>query len=959
MILAFWTALFTWAFWTTATVVASYYIGQALFGQDLPEAEQPESKEGRTWNPRTTQREGLARPRCYGKNMHHGNILAKWTDVDGNDREILYLLLDHGDGPTKGNVADQIWLNDQPAGNFGSVVIQERKGTMDQTCMTGFEKLKLEYPENTELKEADSEYIWTSPNSFFDDFEFTICFPNGLVKFQKSGSKKGASVHFHIRIREHPSGGWTNIVDEDITASVTTPYFKKYVISTQGFTCTRGKQYDIGFKRITADVGTRRVWNSFLRSVREVVDVAFTHPGKALTGIKAIATAQLSGNLDVKIIREDRLVNVYNGTSWSIKYSRNRAWVAYDLLSQPVIKGNVGTWQIARYEGIDPSCLDLEFFYNWASFCDDQVDDGYGGAEDRLACDIKVEYQTDVWSVVQKTAQVGRANLYWQGTVLTGWIDKAVSEPTDLVTMDTIMARTWKNHWVLHDELAGVVTVYYEDAKQGYERVPATRSIAEAGSYKRTISIEGIGITTYGTAIHVANHALTRNHLIRNINCFKQFRDGFRHKLGEVIRVQHRTPNWGQGYRVVSCPSASVVKLDRLITGVNANDLLYLRSYDVSGEAVDLSVYTVASVSGKEITIEETWSPTPVKNNIVAVGASGKIVLRRITKIEPDVDNYFDVTVETYDAALYDADDLDPDAPNKDYIWPAPPGAIEKPVSREEVVDLIDTLMRPQPDIDVPQRSNCKWNNNTPSSGYISWSKDDSDEDIQFRYKGTDYAITPDNTDDEFIYWDPNYTTQFRTTNLVTVATATGNWLMARNVDGVAYPVPCTIAANIGIILAGFLRVGTADIEDLAVTTAKINDLNVTTLKIAGNAVTIPTSAYTEGSISISTSWTTICSITFTSTGAAVHLKCTCILYTSSAAWNFDVQLLKGATSIWSVNNIMVGSGSNLGAKAVSFGIDNTPGSGSVTYYLQAKAESGSSGTYAKNRSILALEVKK
>ena len=81
--------------------IAVGYIGQALFGQDLPEAEAPEDASGRLWNPHTTQREGLVRARCYGRNLHHGNIVAKWTDVDGTDREILYLLLEHGDGPTK------------------------------------------------------------------------------------------------------------------------------------------------------------------------------------------------------------------------------------------------------------------------------------------------------------------------------------------------------------------------------------------------------------------------------------------------------------------------------------------------------------------------------------------------------------------------------------------------------------------------------------------------------------------------------------------------------------------------------------------------------------------------------------------------------------------------------------------------------------------------------------------
>lgn len=947
-------SIFTYLATTAAVSIGMYYLSQALFGQDLPEAEAPEDASGRLWNPHTTRREGLPSPRSYGRNMHPGNIIAKWTDVDGNDREILYLLLEHGDGPTQGNVADQIWLNDQPADHFGSVVIQERKGTMDQTCMEGFEKLKLEYTPNTELKEVDDEHIWTTPNLFFDDIEWTICFPNGLARWKKSGSRRTTSVHFHVRIREHPDGGWTNLLDGDITAGVTTPYFKKYSASEQGFTCTRGKKYDLGFKRITADGGNRVVRNSTLRSLREVVDVAFTHPGKALTGIKAIATAQLSGNIDVKIIREDRLVNVYNGTIWEIKYSHNRAWVTYDLFTQPVISGNGDTisWKIERYEGIHPSHLDLEFFYNWASFCADQVPDGYGGTEDRLACDIKVDYQTDVWSITHDIAQVGRAYLYWKGTQLTGWIDKVVSEPTDLVTMDNIMARTWKNHWVNEDELAGVVNVFYQDKRQGYERVPATYPKAAAGSYKRTKSIEGIGIKTYGTAIHVANHALTRNELIRNINAFRQFKDGFRHKLGEVIRLQQRTPDWGQGYRVIKCPSSSTMKLDREVIGVDADDLLYVRSYDDVGEVVDNSVYTVVSTSGAIVTIAEVWDPTPVKNNIVAIGVGGAIVLRRIIKMEPTVDNYFDIEVETYDAALYDADDLDPDAPNKDYDWSAPAGTIAKPVSHDEVVDLIETLLPPQPDIDVPQRSNCAWSGDSVDT--VTWAKDDATEDIVFRFEGVDYAITPDDTTDEFIYWDPNFSTSFKTTNLVTIATAAGNWLMCRNIDGVAYPVPCTIAANIGIILAGFLRVGTADIENLAVTTAKIDNLAVETLKIKDDAVTVPVSAFTAGSIAIIGSEVILQSVSITTSGAKVL-----ILFTGVVAgeWTTDVmfRIYRDTTKIYeNLHNDLYGY---YMSHAFSVSLSETPSAGTYTYYIKAYATPEAAAM--KNRSLFVIETKK
>lgn len=957
--------LFTWVAWYIGVPLAVGYLGGLLFGQDLEEPEGLEAADsgGRSWNPHTTQQEGLPRSRAYGRNMHHGNIISKWTDVDGNDREILYLIIEHGDGPTEGNVAGEVYLNDQPASNFPDVVVQERVGTMDQAVMTGFEKTKLEYVPNFELKQEDGAHIFTTPNTFFDDIEYTICFPNGLCYYKKSGSRKTFQVHLHVRIREHPAGGWTSIFDADIVSpsgGTTSPFFVKHVVNTLvPDTVERGKQYDLEFTRITADGGERLVSKSNLRSVREVVDVAFTRPGKSLTGIKAIATAKLSGNIDVKIIREDRLINVYNGTSWSVIYSRNRAWIVWDLLTQPVISGSSPPYTIERYEGINPAQLDLNFFYEWAYFCSQQVADGYGSTEDRLACDIILDYQTDVWDLVHKISQIGRAYLWWAGHILTGWIDKEITLPAgldDLVTMDTVMARSWRNRWVGKDELAGVVEVYYRDKRQGYERTCVPFSKAAAGSYTRVISIEGIGITTYGTAVHVANHALERNRLIKNVNTFSQHKDAFRHKLGDVIRLQHRTPVWGQGYRCIDCPTASTMILDRSIVDVNAGDLLYVRSYDETNEEVKISVYTVVSAAGSTVTIAETWSPTPVRDNIVAIGASGKIVTRRITKIESTVENYFDIEVETYDADLYKADDLDPEAPYQDYIWPGPGGAIEQPATHDDVLDIFTSILPPQPAIDIPQPSNLKWEDD-PSEPFdtVTWSKEDGTEDIVFRFRGVDYAITPGSTADEFIYWDPDFSTIFSTTNDVATAVAAGHWLMCRNIDGVAYPVNGLVAANIGILLAGFLRVGTADIEDLAVTTAKIANLNVTTLKVADLAITEGADAYTAGGLTIDGVERTLASVAFTSTSATALISCSAKMRQGQGAGTFTIRVYRDAVKIYeAIGFYLIWDQGTY----ITFQVPDQPSAGSYTYYFKMVKTAGTNASVG-NRSIYIREFKK
>ena len=868
------------AIMTTVTAIAFYmgvaYLGGKLFGPDIPEADTgvtPDAQ-SRSWNPHSTQQEGIARPRAYGKNMHHGNVVAKWTDVISDEREVLHLIVEHGEGPTKGIVVvdgvKQVFLNDQPAANFGNVTIQERLGTLNQTCMTGFEKSKLEYELNSKL-EKDEPIIFTTPNDYFDDLEYTIVWPNGLRKYHKSGGMDYSSCVVKIRIREHPDGGWTEIFNQATTVRQNAPLFKLHTVSDLWPHVERGKQYDLEFTNLTGP-SERHVNDVCIRSVREVIDIPFTRPGKALVGITAIATTQLSGRLDVKVVREDKLVDVYDGTNWSIKYSRNRAWVVYDALTQPVISGeDAASWVIEHYEGFNPSYLDLEFFYNWAEFCSVQVPDGYGGTEDRIACDTILDYTTDVWSFVQEIANIGRAYLYWQGHLLTGWIDTAmaVGEVTPLVTMDNIMARTWKNVWSEKDELAGRVEVFFQDSRQGYERTHAPLPNESAGRYTRIISIEGVGITTRGTAIHVANHALKRNELIRNVNNFRQYKDALRYKLGDVVRIQHKTPNWGEGHRVIRSTANNKVTLDRHTTA-NAGELLFVQSYDETEKKVRTVSYTIESVVGKVVTIVETWDVKPAKNNTVAIGVDGAIVLRRVVKIEPTVTNYFDITVETYDTTLFTADDLDPNNPDRNYIWGRPANPLTRPVTRQEVIEMINQTLIPQLDVDAPSTSNCKWAGSLGTT--VAWSKEDATEPIQFRYKGTTYEIDEGSTTDEFIYWDPNFTTSFRHTNDAAVAvayTAAGQrWYMCRNVAGVEYPTTPFPSVHAGVLQVGTITAAYGQLANLVVTTGKIADLAVETLKIKDEAVTLGVSAYTNGT----TGHGDIQSLEITTTGQPVTL---------------------------------------------------------------------------------------
>jgi len=942
--ITFWAVV--WFFTKIAIVAGLSYLGGRLLAKDPPDSHQRTGMAGRAWSRLTTQSEDLARPRAYGQNQHGGNIITKWTDVASN-REVLYVLLDHGDGPTVGIGSNNVYINDQLSSNYGSVVVQERLGTMDQTVMTGFEKTKLEYNIDNELI-YNTAQTFTTPNDFFDDLEWTICWPNGLIKFHKDGKHHAVSVGLKVEISVKDAASWTTIFNTTISGETFEPKFVRYLASDYT-TITKGVQYDLKFTRST-DSGERDTVNMHLKSIREVVSIAFQHPGKALVGIKAIATEQLSGRINIKTIRQDRIINVYNGSSWTLQYSTNRAWIVWDILTQPVIIGNgIGTpYSIARYDGMDTKYLDLVFFYAWAQFCETEILSGIGvETEDRCACNVIIREFTNVFTAATELATAGRANIYWKGSILTGWIDNTNTTVTDLVTMDSIVRDSWRNVWAIVPELAGVVEVLFQDAKIGYEDIRVQRGDADAGGWRNIVSVEGVGITSRGIAIHYANYLLTRNKLIRNINKFKVHTDGFRYELGDVIRLQSRPVNWGTAFKVVSA-TADTITVDRnAASEVSVGDVIHIRTYDTLTSQVVTDTYTVGSIGavgvGNTITATASFDVAPVVGNLVAVGASSDIKLRRIIELEPTMDNFFEVTVETYDATLYDADDLDPSDPNAAYTWPGPTPP-DTNITKKDIENYVNRTITPEADINVPIPSNLTWAGSGGDTA--TWSKTDGDYDITFAYAGTTNIIAADSTTDKYIYWDPASPTVFSHSDVLAVAIGGGDhWMVCINEAGVLSTVTPQQIIHGGLIQAGTITAGYAQIADAT----------ISTLKIIDHAVIDGADAYVASAQAVAGAEDVVATVAYETTGARAFVQFSCMIMATGGTGTFTFIVYRDATAIYTSAVFGAYTGVNTN---VAFNISNTPAAGSYTWEVRVAA-SGDRTANVINRSIHVHEFKK
>jgi hypothetical protein len=300
----------------------------------------------------------------------------------------------------------------------------------------------------------------------------------------------------------------------------------------------------------------------YFSELNEVILDDFTYPRTVLVGIRALATDQLSGSMRFSCLAEAAIVRVWNGSAWSSDWSRNQAWVTWDILTQPVLNDDL---TVNRYDGMDPSGIDLVSFYGWAQFCDTMVADGSGGTEKRCLWDGVYDTSTDMWAAALEVCATARATLVRRGTTVAVVWDCARSTPAQFLT--SANSSQYAGAFLPLSDRASTIEVDYVNAAAGYQRdqvsINNTAVAAFAGAGVAAVSLRGV--TRASQAWREATWRLLKNqHLLRMAEISVDI-DSLAATVGELVPVQNDVPQWGEGGRAVSGSTTSVA-LDHPVT---------------------------------------------------------------------------------------------------------------------------------------------------------------------------------------------------------------------------------------------------------------------------------------------------------------------------------------------------------------------------------------------------------
>ncbi len=330
----------------------------------------------------------------------------------------LKMLLAISEGEIQGDLtAQQIFLNDtQLANNDGSynftgVIWDWRKGTQDQTYISGMPEVDNELSVGVTVTQS---LPWTRQynNLSLDAVRIKLSLP---VQYQyKDNSDMVGTVTQYAIDLSTDGGGWVQVVDGRFSGKTTSEYQRDHRIDLP----RASSGWSIRVRRITADSTSSKLLNAFrVFSFAEVIDSKLRCPNTALLYIE-VDSSQFNGQVPKitckpkgKLVRVpttyDPVSRSYNGT-WSgdfkYAYTNNPAWVFYDLVLDKIY--GMGT-------RVDASMIDKWELYSIAQYCDQPVTNGAGGTEPRFTCNVFIQSQQDAYTVLKDIAAIFRGITFW------------------------------------------------------------------------------------------------------------------------------------------------------------------------------------------------------------------------------------------------------------------------------------------------------------------------------------------------------------------------------------------------------------------------------------------------------------------------------------------------------------------------------------------------------------------
>lgn len=569
----------------------------------------------------------------------------------------FYRVLDIlSEGPIYGpvNIAaplNCVMLNDTPVtdavGNTSipGVSVAWRPGTADQSPINGFNAIESTVMVNAQVKH-DTPLVRTVSDPNVTRVRLNIGV-DSLVESDSQSNQKETSVIMAIDVKPSSSSTWSSIKAVQIgPGKISGEYLEAHIIDAPD-----EKPFDIRVRRVTADSTSDLLQNDTRwSSYSEIIDDNLSYPHTAVAGAvidhdqytdTPTRTYHLRGLIVDVPDNYDPETRTYSGL-WlgGLKqaYTNNPAWIFRYLVKNE----RFGLARHAGYIDVDDGAL-----YTLSQYCDQLVDDGYGGLEPRVTLNAYITEQMSARDLLDNIAGMFRGIALWDGQRLTVMID-APQDPIATITNANVVDGAFTRSSIARAECYNAVIVSWTDPENGWEQskeyVADDELIARDG-YNET-TMEAFGCTSRGQAYRAGKWLIETAKREPSKFTFKMARDAIHFTPGDIVEILDNNRAGARlGGRIVA-NNGNVITVDKVDSDyITAGDTISL--LDSDGK---FKKHQITGVNGNEITLAA--APAWIRNGTVfAVSTeAAKPVLCRITSVAETENN----SVYTIEAAQHD-----------------------------------------------------------------------------------------------------------------------------------------------------------------------------------------------------------------------------------------------------------------------------------------------------------------
>lgn len=569
----------------------------------------------------------------------------------------FYRVLDIlSEGPIYGPVnqaapLNSVMLNDTPitdaSGNTSvpGVSVAWRNGTAGQSPINGFNAIESTVIVNAKVTH-DTPIIRTISDPNVNRVRLNLGV-DSLVKSDDKGNQYNTSVTLMVDVKPSSSTTWSLVKDIHIgPGKQSGEYLEAHIIKAPD-----EKPFDIRVRRVTPDstgdlLHNDTRWSSY----SEIIDDNLSYPHTAVAGAvidhdqytdTPTRTYHMRGLIVDVPDNYDPETRTYSGLwlgGFKKAYTNNPAWLFRYLVKNE----RFGLARHAGYIDVDDGAL-----YTLSQYCDQLVNDGYGGLEPRMTLNAYITEQMSARDLLDNIAGMFRGIALWDGQRLTVMID-APQDPIATITNANVVDGAFTRSSIARAESYNAVIVSWTDPENGWEQskeyVADDELIARDG-YNET-TLEAFGCTSRGQAYRAGKWLIETAKREPSKFTFKMARDAIHFTPGDIIEILDNNRAGARlGGRIVA-------NNGRVITVDNVDS-----EYIAPGDTISLldsdgkfKKHQIIGVNGNNITLAHT--PAWIRNGTVfAVSTNAaKPVLCRITSVAETENN----SVYTIEAAQHD-----------------------------------------------------------------------------------------------------------------------------------------------------------------------------------------------------------------------------------------------------------------------------------------------------------------